>query len=125
MKKITILFILSFLLCSCSSKEEVKIKVVPCNKIEELINNNAILIDVRTKEEYETDHLPTAVNIPYTDIASKIQEISEDKEDPIIVYCQSGTRSNIAAHTLIDDGYTNVYDYGSINNCKDLTIKNS
>ena len=46
----------------------------------------------------------------------EIETISYDKDKIIIVYCRSGNRSKTAAHTLIENGYTNVYDFGAFEN---------
>lgn len=84
------------------------------NTANELIsNNNVVIIDVRNIDEYNTGHIKDAINIP----VSKIDEVSYDKDQYIIVYCASGMRSSNAAQVLVDLGYTNVYnlDGGLIN----------
>lgn len=84
------------------------------NTANELIsNNNVVIIDVRNIDEYNTGHIKGAINIP----VSKIDEVSYDKNQYIIVYCASGMRSSNAAQVLVDLGYTNVYnlDGGLIN----------
>lgn len=69
------------------------------------------LIDVRTPEEHASGFIPgTDVNIEYTQIKSRHREIGANLKDHIVVYCQSGKRSNIAAETLADLGYTHVYN---------------
>ena len=73
-----------------------------------------ILIDVRTSEEYQSGHIPTSVNIPYDVLAENLP--TENTGEDIIVYCRSGRRSGIAAETLKDLDFSNVYDFGSINN---------
>lgn len=67
------------------------------------------IIDVREPEQYEAGHVNGAVNISADELASgttKLDDIS--KETPIIVYCLSGSRSNVAKEILRDMGYTNV-----------------
>lgn len=71
-----------------------------------------ILVDVRTPEEYAGGYIPTAVNIPVTDIAAAPP--TRDKGALIIVYCASGRRSALAAKTLTDMGYTRVVDFGGV-----------
>jgi len=75
------------------------------------------LIDVRTVEEHDTGAIPgTDVNIEYREIAKRHKEIGASLDDHIVVYCQSGKRSNIAADTLTELGYKNVYNIrGSMN----------
>ena len=119
MKKIIILTILVLILCSCSNTEK-QIKQVTCNEKDEIIQKeeNAMLIDVRTKEEYEEKHLKDAINIPYDKITETLSTYGTiDYDIPIIVYCKSGTRSNMAAEALREEGYKNIYNLGSIDNC--------
>ena len=71
-----------------------------------------ILIDVRTKAEYDSGYIPTAINIPYNILADNLP--TEDKDARIIVYCRSGSRSNIALNMLLDLGFKNVVDFGGI-----------
>lgn len=76
-----------------------------------------ILIDVRTPKEHATGSIPgTDLNIDFREIKSRHREIGAQFEDHIVVYCQSGHRSNIAAETLADLGYRHVYNVsGSMN----------
>ncbi len=71
-----------------------------------------ILVDVRTPEEYAFGHIPTAINIPVSDIASRPP--TADKKALIIVYCRSGSRSGTAQRTLQGMGYTNVVNFGAV-----------
>lgn len=118
MKKVIILLFLLLFLCSCGTSKAVVTKV-DCVKSVELVNDGAILIDVRSPAEYNLYHLNEAINIDYEQIENKITEAVPDKNQKIIVYCQSGSRSNTAANTLINLGYTNVYDLGAISNCSE------
>lgn len=81
-----------------------------------------IILDVRTREEYEEKHLPEAVNIPNESIGS--EEISEfpDKDQLIFVYCRSGNRSKQASEKLADLGYTNIVEFGGINDWTGETV---
>jgi rhodanese-related sulfurtransferase len=76
-----------------------------------------ILVDVRSPEEHLAGSIPgTDHNIDYREIPSRHREIGAKFEDHIVVYCQSGRRSNIAAETLADLGYRHVYNVeGSMN----------
>lgn len=73
---------------------------------------SAIWIDVRTVQEYEAGHLPTAVNIPFDVIADNISAVTTDKNAPIHLYCKSGRRAGVALETLSALGYTNVTNEG-------------
>ena len=74
-----------------------------------------IIVDVRTKEEYDGGHIPNSLLIPYDEIEKKGPALLTDKNAAIIVYCRTGRRSEIAAKALIGMGYTNVADMGGIN----------
>ncbi len=71
-----------------------------------------LLVDVRTPGEYNSGYIPTAVNIPVSEIDAQPPEIS--KQQLVIVYCRSGSRSNRAAGILESLGYTRVVDFGGI-----------
>jgi len=75
------------------------------------------LVDVRSIEEHDSGAIPgTDVNIEFREIARRHKEIGAGLDDHIVVYCQSGKRSNIAADTLTELGYKNVYNIrGSVN----------
>ena len=73
-----------------------------------------ILIDVRTAGEYNSGFIPTAVNIPHTEIAEKPP--TDDLETLVIVYCQSGVRSGNAFRTLTKLGFQRVVDFGGVTN---------
>ena len=75
------------------------------------------LIDVRSPEEHAGGFIPgTDLNIDFREIKTRHREIGVPVAEHIVVYCQSGHRSNIAAETLADLGYTHVYNVrGSMN----------
>ena len=74
-----------------------------------------ILLDVRTAEEFRDKHIPGAINIPNESIGTvEIPELP-DKEQRIFVYCRSGNRSKQASEKLAQLGYTNVVEFGGIN----------
>lgn len=76
---------------------------------------NYIILDVRTKEEYEEKHIPGAVLIPNETIGEEEIPQLPDKDQMILVYCRSGNRSKQAAEKLVALGYTNVVEFGGIN----------
>jgi len=73
-----------------------------------------IILDVRTPSEYENGHVPGAILLPDYELKEKAASILKDKEQVILVYCRSGSRSSRAAKNLVDLGYTNIYDFGGI-----------
>src|SRR4030095_14097560 len=69
-----------------------------------------VLIDVRSPEEHAAGFIPgTALKIDFREITTRHREIGGPWDEHVGVYCQSGHRSNIAAETLADLGYTHVY----------------
>ncbi len=77
--------------------------------------SNYVILDVRTAQEYQDEHIPDAINVPNETIDT--EEIPElpDKEQLILVYCRSGNRSKKAAGKLAALGYTNIVEFGGIN----------
>ncbi|ENM3983275.1 rhodanese-like domain-containing protein [Vibrio cholerae] len=76
----------------------------------QMINEGALLIDVRTVEEYAQGHLDTALNWPLSEVETAFNAI--EKERPIVLYCRSGNRSGIAQKYLLEQGYTRVHNGG-------------
>jgi phage shock protein E len=78
---------------------------------QELISNGAIIIDVRTKEEYQKGHLKNSLNIPLDKLTSGWKKL--DKSKTIITCCASGMRSSSATGILKSNGFEKVYNGGS------------
>lgn len=84
-----------------------------------------IILDVRTEEEYCEKHIPDAINIPNETIGfGEIEELP-DKDQLILVYCRSGNRSKQAAEKLAELGYTNIVEFGGINDWTGETVSGS
>ena len=82
--------------------------------IEEYRNTaNAVLLDVRTPQEYSEGHIPTSKNIPLQ-VIDKVKALVKNKDVPLFVYCYSGSRSSQAVIELRRMGYTNVKNIGGI-----------
>lgn len=81
-----------------------------------------IILDVRTPEEYEAKHIPGAVNIPNETIGSDPISELPDKDQLILVYCRSGNRSKQSSQKLADQGYTRVVEFGGINDWTGETV---
>ena len=114
MKKIISFILVCLGLTACSSGYE----TIDTNKALELIDKGAIVIDVRSADEYNEGHIKGAINIPVDEIDS----ISYKKDKTIIVYCASGIRSEKAVKRLVELGYTSLYnlDGGLLNWGSDL-----
>ena len=74
-----------------------------------------LVVDVRRPDEFETGHIPNAINVPNEDINTTQPEALPELDRVLLVYCRSGRRSKEAAQKLANMGYTNVYEFGGIN----------
>lgn len=77
-------------------------------------DENYILLDVRRDDEFESGHIPGAVNLPNEEIGTEEITSLPDKTQTIYIYCRSGNRSKQAADKLLALGYTNIIEFGGI-----------
>lgn len=78
---------------------------------------NAVLLDVRSNQEYNEYHLDGAINIPLYELQISVNNIIQNRNNIIVVYCQTGGRSKKAVNILKKLGYTNLYEIdGGIDN---------
>jgi phage shock protein E len=113
MKNIYFLLMASLALASgCGSPIESPAVPISVSEVTELIQTetDSIILDVRSKEEFEKGHIPGAINISHTEIAARIGEIGVTKSEQIIVHCQSGGRAKLAQLVLDENGFTNIRD---------------
>ena len=96
--------------------KEPNIQYVSMNDIEKIMNENEnyIILDVRTIEEYNDGHIPGAICIPNETIDENVVSKLPDKEQLILIYCRSGNRSKQATKKLKDLGYLNLIEFGGI-----------
>ena len=76
--------------------------------------DNYVILDVRTQEEFDEGHIPGAILIPDYEIEDRAEAELKDKDQTILVYCRSGNRSKVASAALAELGYTNVKEFGGI-----------
>lgn len=108
---LAVLLLLSGCLSGTTGWERVDVET-----FEQAINDHpdALLLDVRTSSEWEQDgHLQDATLIPHTELQSRESELPDDKDALILLYCRSGNRSQDAANTLQDMGFTNLIELES------------
>ena len=117
MKKILLILCISVLLVGCSNNKDLVEKKDTMIKVDEVYSllekDEIILIDVRTVQEYHSGHIDGAMSIPL-DTLNEISSLEIEKDSKIVVYCRSGNRRKTALQTLIDMGYSDVYDMGGI-----------
>ena len=107
--------LLIFTTSSCGQKEKNSdvqnstIKMISAQELNKK-TDKVTIIDVRTPGEYESGHLPNAMNINYSSSGFKEQLNALNKDQEIYVYCKVGGRSARAAKTLEELGFTKIYD---------------
>jgi phage shock protein E len=79
--------------------------------LKELISNGAVILDVRTKGEYQSGHLRNSINIPIDNLPKNIKKLNKNR--PIITCCASGARSASARRILKSNGFEEVFNGGS------------
>ena len=100
--------------CSSSGGDFRQVNAEEARKIMDT-ETNYVILDVRTQEEFAEKHIPGAVCVPNETIGSEAPEELPDKDQLILVYCRSGNRSKQAAGKLAKLGYTNLVEFGGIN----------
>ena len=126
MKKfITLLLSVLFLAgCALPAGQEVSYRQINMDEAITMMEEESsyIILDVRTPEEFADKHIPGAINISNETIST--EEIPElpDKDQLILVYCRSGNRSKQASEKLAALGYTNIVEFGGINDWPGETV---
>jgi Fe/S biogenesis protein NfuA len=72
-------------------------------------NPNTIMLDVRTLPEFDGGHIPHAVNIPVDQLTFRLSEVGKDPNQPVVTYCASGARAQVAGQVLAEKGFQRVY----------------
>jgi len=83
------------------------------NSVEKKIQEGAVVVDVRTPDEYEDGHFPNAINIPVGELIKRAAEIGP-KDKAVLLYCASGSRSAMGAKLLKTLGFVDVTNAGGI-----------
>lgn len=78
-----------------------------------MVARGALLVDVRTPQEFSAGHVEGAINIPHTDVEARVLEFGENKDREIVLYCRSGHRSGLAQESLEALGFTKVFNAGA------------
>lgn len=92
----------------------------PIGETQEKMKHGAVVIDVRSPEEFRSGHLSAAINIPLNEIESALPLQVKDKDQVLLLYCQSGMRSTMAAKKLKGMGYTNASNLGSMSRARKI-----
>ena len=125
MKKIIPFLMALLLLAGCGAQsEESTYRQVNAEEADSMMEEESgyIILDVRTAQEYSEKHIPGAINIPNETIGTEDIPELPDKEQLILVYCRSGNRSKQASEKLVKLGYTNIVEFGGINDWMGETV---
>jgi rhodanese-related sulfurtransferase len=121
MKKIFItLLLIPFLLTNCNGQISKNIKTIAPKEFIAKISStkNAQIVDVRSSEEYNKQHLENAKNINWNGGDFESQILLLNKKTPVFVYCQAGGRSSKAVSKMSELGFTEIYEMqGGMANC--------
>ena len=125
MKRIIPFLMALLLLAGCGAQsEESTYRQVNAEEADSMMEEESgyIILDVRTAQEYSEKHIPGAINIPNETIGTEDIPELPDKEQLILVYCRSGNRSKQASEKLVKLGYTNIVEFGGINDWTGETV---
>ena len=121
MKKIMIVLAMILVLSGCGAvpqNDMAGYQQITAEEAKKMIDTleNEIILDVREQEEYDEKHILGAVLLPVGMIDEDTAEaVIPQKDTVVLVYCRSGNRSKTASETLVQLGYTQVYEFGGIN----------
>ena len=125
MKRILPALMVLLLLAGCTAQsEENTYRQITAEEAAAMMEEESgyIILDVRTSQEYSEKHIAGAINVPNETIgAEEIPELP-DKDQLVLVYCRSGNRSKQTAEKLVKLGYTNIVEFGGINDWTGETV---
>ena len=129
-KMIPMLLLLSLALTGCAASAPTTVpeantyRQITMQQAVEMMEKeeNYIILDVRTHEEFTAGHIPGAIVIPNETIGTEEITRLPDKDQLIMVYCRSGNRSKQASDKLVKLGYTNIVEFGGINSWPGETV---
>lgn len=84
----------------------------------------ALVIDVRTPQEFAGGHVSGAINIPLDELRTRLPQRVSDKNRPLLLHCLSGGRSAVAAKRIKSMGYANVFNLGSYRRAESIVGRN-
>ena len=125
MKKLLAILLAALLLTGCAvPAADVSYRQINMNEAIAIMEKETgyIILDVRTPSEFTDKHIPGAINIPNETIGKEQIPALPDKDQLILVYCRSGNRSKQASEKLVALGYTNIVEFGGINDWPGKTV---
>ena len=110
--------------CAAPAEQEVSYRQISMDEAVSMMEEatDYLILDVRTPEEFREKHIPGAINVPNEAIGAEDIPELPDKSQLIFVYCRSGNRSKQASQKLVAMGYTNIVEFGGINDWMGQTV---
>ena len=97
-----------------------RMSLIPADTARQHLASGALVIDVRSQEEFRNGNISGAVNIPLGDLRDRMPEQVKDKGKVLLLHCLSGGRSGIAQQQLKGMGYLNVFNLGSLSRAREI-----
>lgn len=98
-----------------SAAAEKDYKIINAQEAKKMMDaGNVTVVDVRRPDEYASEHIPNAINIPVESIGAEKPQLLPHDNAVILVYCRTGIRAAAASEKLVKLGYKNIYDMGGI-----------
>ena len=96
--------------CKTQESKPASITNVTADEVYKMLSSNKdyFILDVRSKEEFDSGHIEGAYLLPVSELENRLAELPQDK--PIIVYCRSGSRSTSAANILLEKGFKEIFN---------------
>ena len=107
-RNLLLALLLSLVACAIAAP-----KSIDADEGREKVAHGAVLVDVRTADEFRAGHVPGARNIPHSEVEQRLAEFGSDRKREIVLYCGSGRRAGLAQEILRAHGYTNVFNAGA------------
>ncbi|UCE85240.1 MAG: rhodanese-like domain-containing protein [Deltaproteobacteria bacterium] len=110
MSKCMAAFLVLALVAACDRAGTDAAATISAGRLEARIESGEapLILDVRTRTEYEAGHVPGAINVPHTELSGRLAELGASKDAEIVVYCRSGKRAAIAESILGEAGFSYV-----------------
>ncbi len=90
------------------------------NAAKQALETGGLVIDARSRSEFNAGHLAEALNVPLDELEALAPQIAKDKTQALLLHCQSGMRSGVAAQKLKGMGYANVFNLGSLSRAREI-----
>src|SRR4030043_1557554 len=96
--------------CKTQESKPASITNITADEVYKMLSSNKdyFILDVRSKEEFDSGHIEGAYLVPVSELENRLAELPRDK--PVIVYCRSGSRSTSAANILLDKGFKEIFN---------------